>query len=266
MRARPFAALGPAAFLALLLSAPLGEGCVAQLHSPAKATRNFPRTWDETAADGSAPPTTAVMVATPPAATAATVAPEKVSRWSRRGKVAAAAQQGDATAQAGQPVAAVAPQPPQAAPQVAQAGPARPEAGAGQTLAVLEFKDKLPKEGERLDVSYVSDVVRNAAKDTLPGLHVITRENLIVLLKSTGRRLEDCEGECEVDTGRRVGADLVISGEILRFGSRFKVNMKLHSTREGELLSGSIASASTADELDTELGAAVAKLLAPLVR
>ena len=34
---------------------------------------------------------------------------------------------------------------------------------------------------------------------------MITKENLIVLLENAGRKLEDCEGECEVETGRRIG-------------------------------------------------------------
>jgi hypothetical protein len=170
----------------------------------------------------------------------------------------------------GSPVLAAEAQPPNqprdvepagAAPKVAP--PPIKHAGA-QVIAVLEFRDKLPKEGDKLDVSYVSDVVRSAAKEALPGLRVMTRENMLVLLEATGRKLEQCEGECEVDTGRRVGADLIISGEVLRFGTRFKVNMKLHDTHDGELLAGSIASGGSVDELDTELGKAVVKLMAPL--
>ena len=131
-------------------------------------------------------------------------------------------------------------------------------------LAVLEFKDKLPKSGDNLDVGYLTDVVRDDAKDAVPSLKVMTRENMLVLLQSSGKSLADCEGECEVDTGRRIGADLVISGEVLRFGTQYKVNMKLHDTHEGELLAGAIAAGSTADQLDADLNRAVAKLLAPL--
>ncbi|NTV01002.1 MAG: hypothetical protein HGA55_07780, partial [Methanoregulaceae archaeon] len=33
----------------------------------------------------------------------------------------------------------------------------------------------------------------------------------------------ECTGECEVETGRLIGADLVVSGAALRFGNRIKL-------------------------------------------
>ena len=79
----------------------------------------------------------------------------------------------------------------------------------------------------------------------------MTRENLLVLLQASGKDLAECEGECEVDTGRRIGADAVVSGDVLKFGSRFKLSLRLHETRGGQLLSAAVASGATLDELDT---------------
>src|SRR5438445_13592432 len=129
-----------------------------------------------------------------------------------------------------------------------------------QFLAVLEFRDKVPPE-QRIDAAYLSDQVRSAVKELLPAVKVITRENMLVLLQASGKDLASCEGECEVDTGRRIGADLVVSGELLRFGSQYKLNMKLHDTRSGELLSGAVASGATADVCDRKHRTAVRKLL-----
>src|SRR3954463_12067106 len=120
--------------------------------------------------------------------------------------------------------------------------------GDARVLAVLEFRSKL--ENEKVDTAYLTDQVRGAALDTGANLRVITRENLLMLLKASGKELSECEGECEVDTGRRVGADLVISGELLKFGTSYKLNMRLHDTREGTLLGASTASGQTFDELD----------------
>ncbi len=136
-------------------------------------------------------------------------------------------------------------------------------AAQSQSVAVLEFRDKVPPE-QRIDAAYLSDQVRAEVKTRLPQSRVITRENMLVLLKSNGKTLEDCEGECEVETGRRIGADLVVSGELLKFGTQYKLNMKLHDTRSGELLSGTVASGANADELDRALRPAVDKLLAAL--
>ena len=130
-------------------------------------------------------------------------------------------------------------------------------------LAVLDFKSKLAA-NDQADATYFADVVRSAALRALPGVQVITRENLVVLLQSTGRRIEDCEGECEVDTGRRIGADYVISGDLLRIGTSYKLNLRLHETAGGELLNGAVASGKSVDELDANTSPAVKDLLAPL--
>ena len=138
-------------------------------------------------------------------------------------------------------------------------------AAQAQVVAVLEFRDKVPPD-QRIDAAYLSDQVRSAVKQDLPQSRVITRENMLVLLEASGKKIEECEGECEVDTGRRIGADLVISGELLRFGTQYKLNMKLHDTRSGELLAGAVATGTTADDLDRDLPPAVGKLLAPLLQ
>jgi len=132
-------------------------------------------------------------------------------------------------------------------------------------LAVLDFKNKLSaSDKQEVDATYFADVVRSAALRTVPTLQVITRENLIVLLTSTGKKLEECEGECEVDTGRRIGADLVISGDLLKIGTNFKLNLRLHETHGGQLVSGAVAAGKTVDDLDANTNEAVTTLLAPL--
>jgi len=55
------------------------------------------------------------------------------------------------------------------------------------------------------------------------------------MLQAAGKTLEECQGECEVDTGRRLGADLIVSGEVLRFGSGLRINLKLHDVKSGQL-------------------------------
>ena len=69
-------------------------------------------------------------------------------------------------------------------------------AAQAQVVAVLEFRDKVPAE-QRIDAAYLSDQVRSAAKQDLPGAKVITRENMLVLLQASGKDLAECEGECE---------------------------------------------------------------------
>jgi len=129
-------------------------------------------------------------------------------------------------------------------------------------LAVLDFKsytDVLKPE----DVRYFTDLVRGTMLKASPTLQVMTRENLFVLLQATGRDAATCEGECEVDTGRRIGADSVVSGEILKVGSHFKLSLKLHDTHDGRLLSTAVGSGKSIDELDESAQSAATELISP---
>ena len=136
------------------------------------------------------------------------------------------------------------------------------EPRAARVLAVLDIHSKLKGEdAEALDATYFSNEIRAAARRRAPAMQVMTRENVLVLLEAQGKKLEDCEGECEVDTGRRLGADLVVAGDLLRVGSEFKLDLRLYSTRDGQLLGGATAGGQTVDELDAHTPAAVGQLL-----
>jgi hypothetical protein len=142
---------------------------------------------------------------------------------------------------------------------------AAPAAPAPALLAVLKFRNKLQgPERAAVDDEYLADEVRSAALRIAPGVRVMTRENMAVLLRQSGRTPEDCEGECEVETGRRLSADLVVSGDLLRFGSGYRLVLRLHDTREGRLLAGTLASGDTLDELDKSAKAAMNDLLGGL--
>jgi TolB-like protein len=127
-------------------------------------------------------------------------------------------------------------------------------------LAVLDLRN-FTKDLTRENAQYFTDVVRSAALQAQPQLEVMTRENLIVLLQASGKDLANCEGECEVDTGRRIGADQIVSGEIQRLGTMYKITLRLHDTRAGRLLSSTQASGKTIEELDANAQKAAIDLL-----
>src|SRR4051794_28542556 len=139
-----------------------------------------------------------------------------------------------------------------AAAQAAQ--PAQPavEAPRPKLLAVLRLRNKLPKPAAA-DTDFLTDALRAAALKAAPGVRVMTRENVEVLLAQSGKKLEECEGSCEVETARLLGADYVATGELLRFGARLRVSLRLHETREGALLAGAQAKGGTLDELEADL-------------
>jgi TolB-like protein len=114
-------------------------------------------------------------------------------------------------------------------------------------LAVLEFQ------GKNLDQDILmtfSDTIRGGALQGIQGhgVVVMTRENMLVLLKDMGK--QDCgEGDCEVETARNIGADYVISGKVVRMEQLYVVTLKLHETKGGSLLGADAAEGSSQVEL-----------------
>lgn len=129
-------------------------------------------------------------------------------------------------------------------------------------MAVLDIRDFAGLKPET--ARYFADLIREATLNRVPGVDVMTRENTMVLLQASGKDLANCEGECEVDTGRRIGADAIISGELQKVGSNYKLSLRLHETKEGKLLSAVVSSGKDIDELDKDARTGVARLLEPL--
>ena len=138
---------------------------------------------------------------------------------------------------------------------------AQSRAREGQLLAVLEFRSKLDAAGTKaMDIPYLTDQVRAAAFRALPQLRVITRGDLQMLLDQTGKTLEQCEGQCAAQTGRNVGADLVIDGTVLSRSGFLVLTMELHETKLGELLGQANARGRTIELLDDALPDAMGTL------
>ena len=132
-------------------------------------------------------------------------------------------------------------------------------------LSVLELRNKLEGVDKKsIDGGYLTDRIRAEVLDAELGIQVMTRENMLVLLQAQGKTLANCEGECEVDTARRLGADYVISGDLLRVGALLKASLKLHDTKNGTLLGAVSASGADVDALDASLTAVVHRLVAAL--
>src|SRR5437868_7606515 len=156
---------------------------------------------------------------------------------------------------------------PSSRPAAEAAGAAAREPAATRIVSVLELRNKQQlRDGRGIDAGYVADRLRAEVLGAGIDARVISRENMLVLLQAQGKQLADCEGECEVETGRRIGADLVVSGEILRVGESLKASLRLHETRSGMLVAAATAAGSTAEELDSRLASAVRQLVAPLQR
>ena len=132
-------------------------------------------------------------------------------------------------------------------------------------VAVLEFNSTLKgAEREDLDRAYFSDRVRRAALKALPGVRLMTRENMQVIAQARGVDLEKCEGLCEVEIGQKLDADYVISGDLRRLAGAYRLTLKLYDVRAASLLASEEAMGEKAPALLTDTDRATADLLAPL--
>ena len=90
---------------------------------------------------------------------------------------------------------------------------------------------------------------------------VMTRENMLVLIDASAGHCVR-EGECDVETGRNIGADRVVSGEVVRFGGSLRLTLALYDTHSGRLLRTAEAAAPDERGLADGLPGAVARLMA----
>ncbi len=132
-------------------------------------------------------------------------------------------------------------------------------------LAVLDFQDRSSHAVTADEVLYLSDLVRGAMRRNLPAdrFLLMTRENILELLPA-GKTLADCMGECAVETGRRLGADHVATGEVTSFAGEIRVTVNLHETGSGNLLGQVRAGAPTLLGVERDLEQKIVELLAPL--
>jgi hypothetical protein len=141
--------------------------------------------------------------------------------------------------------------------------PAPKAAGQGLKVAVLELESGLSAEDAKtVDRVYFGDKVRGALRQVLPAATMMTRENVQQLLAASGKTLEQCEGSCAVETGRLLGADLIVSGRMSRVGKRFTLSLRLHRASDGTLLEDASASGPSLEKIDDATDAAVARLAA----
>ena len=104
-------------------------------------------------------------------------------------------------------------------------------------IAVLEFQNRAKMKQD--DASYLAELFRGIAVSLRSkGYIIMTRENMISLLPPN-KKLEQCVGECEVETGRKLGAHYIVAGVVYKIDEGFKLLVKLYETKGGSLVSSS---------------------------
>jgi len=129
-------------------------------------------------------------------------------------------------------------------------------------LAVLELRNEAGL--NVAEMAYLTDRVRGDASQGLPSSAylVMTRESILDLLPP-GVKLVDClSSQCEVEVGRKIGADYIVTGEILKFGDELRMNLKVHHCVSGAFLGSEIAGGAKLADLEGGVAAASGRLFA----
>jgi formylglycine-generating enzyme required for sulfatase activity len=105
-----------------------------------------------------------------------------------------------------------------------------------QLLAVLDKSRPEDAGLSRAKLDALTQAVRGEATRRLPaGFTILSEENTLVILRDMGVDLSRCQGECEVETGRKLGADWVLSQQLTRFGTVWNLQLNLFETATGAL-------------------------------
>jgi hypothetical protein len=120
-----------------------------------------------------------------------------------------------------------------------------------QRVAVLDLQNRARLDQE--SVSYLSNLVRQAAS-RLPSQEysVMTKDNIQVMLPPDVQ-IEDCQGSCAVDTGRRIGVHWILIGEVIKFGKELRITLNLHHSASGELRGSEMVRGSNLESLEGPL-------------
>ncbi|MFC1890121.1 SUMF1/EgtB/PvdO family nonheme iron enzyme [Thermodesulfobacteriota bacterium] len=120
-------------------------------------------------------------------------------------------------------------------------------------VAVLELANRAEITDD--EANYLTDLVRGAASRTLPreSFLVITRENIYELLPQDMDLSKCTEAKCEVEIGRRIGVDFLVTGEVIQFGGELRVILKLYETSSASLLESIDLGGVSVNELEIPL-------------
>jgi len=117
------------------------------------------------------------------------------------------------------------------------------------------------------EVSYLTDLSRDALARNLPLEYftIMTRESILELLPE-GTRLSDClDASCEVEIGRTLGADYVVSGEVLTFAGELRLILKVHHCNSAAFIGSESAAGAGLKDLENSM-ASTTELLSERIK
>jgi hypothetical protein len=128
-----------------------------------------------------------------------------------------------------------------------------------QRVAVLMLLNQAGLKPQEVD--YLTSVVRQHIADQMGNQYLImTQENILTLLPPD-KKLEDCLQECEVEIGRNLGAGIIVTGSIVEFNKSYRLNIKVHETKNASLISSKIAKGDDLGAVEQSIAITVKELV-----
>ena len=90
---------------------------------------------------------------------------------------------------------------------------------------------------------------------------VMTRENILVMLPPGRKDLAECEGRCEVETARNIGARWHVVGDVKKVGRKLVLSIRLYDVRGGAELDGVRVEGADVDALSDDVASKARILL-----
>jgi hypothetical protein len=129
-------------------------------------------------------------------------------------------------------------------------------------IAVLDLVNKTQK--FKVDeIYYLTDLIRKTAiLIEKEDISVITKENILALLPPE-KTLEECINECAIKTGQLLGADWIVTGQVIEFGESYRISTSLY-TKAGILEDQQTVSGTKIEDLEKALKEASIKLFSKI--
>ena len=88
------------------------------------------------------------------------------------------------------------------------------------------------------DRQYLTNVLREEAVNQLPAVEnytIMTRENILQMLPP-GKSIEDCEGNCLVETAKNIAADFICQARVGSFSGELTLSAEIYETAGNKLI------------------------------
>ena len=151
---------------------------------------------------------------------------------------------------------------PQRAPQAVQPVPRAPDPSPAHAVVLAVLNLRVADKALSLEeASALTDLIRARLPRVLgANAKILSREKVFEIMQNSGKAAAQCTGECEVQTGREIGAEYIVTGNAARVGGQVLLVIEVKRTRDGATVAAEDKLATTSGKLVEQIGAVAERL------